>query len=266
MDIKHTPLVYSTGIKTKYFLNKKKAKQNRLKNIVTFHTHRCGSTVLGDLLNQHPEIHWDGEIYDRLTKYCTNKMKKKPVKYIDYRKNYVTYPYYGMEVTIVHLIHFFKHLKLTEFIKILKSKGFDNFIILERKNYLRRMISGYILFETMKFKSKNSNPKLNKITLPVIYKDGETIIDKIEFLKKFYSDLNDIMKNEKHLKLYYEDDILTNPVIACEKVIDFLDIKMHSPNINLKKQNPFPIKDILINFEEVEKHLKNTKFEWMLYQ
>ena len=29
-----------------------------------FHPGRCGSTVLGNLLNQHPSIEWDGEIYE----------------------------------------------------------------------------------------------------------------------------------------------------------------------------------------------------------
>ena len=34
--------------------------------VAMFHTGRCGSTVLSDLLDQHPRVYWDGETYGRV--------------------------------------------------------------------------------------------------------------------------------------------------------------------------------------------------------
>ncbi|NEQ34055.1 MAG: hypothetical protein F6K04_24205 [Leptolyngbya sp. SIO4C5] len=34
--------------------------------IAMLHYGRCGSTVLGDLLGQHPDIFWDSEVFERL--------------------------------------------------------------------------------------------------------------------------------------------------------------------------------------------------------
>ena len=33
---------------------------------VMFHTGRCGSTVLAKMLNQHSDIYWAGEIFERM--------------------------------------------------------------------------------------------------------------------------------------------------------------------------------------------------------
>ena len=33
-------------------------------NVVMFHIGRCGSTVVSDLLGQHPDVHWASELYE----------------------------------------------------------------------------------------------------------------------------------------------------------------------------------------------------------
>ena len=43
-------------------------------NIMMLHNGRCGSTVVGYLLAQNPNIHWASELY---TPFCKNG-KKKP--------------------------------------------------------------------------------------------------------------------------------------------------------------------------------------------
>lgn len=47
-------------------------------NIVMFHIGRSGSTVLGDLLDQHSSVYWDGEIYQsfyRAWESVTNRIQ-----------------------------------------------------------------------------------------------------------------------------------------------------------------------------------------------
>jgi hypothetical protein len=35
--------------------------------------------------------------------------------------------------------------------------------------------------------------------------------------------------------------------------------------VKLRKVNPFPLRELIANFEEVEDRLKGTEHEWMLY-
>ena len=47
-------------------------------NVAMFHSGRTGSTVLGDLLKQHPNVDWAGEIYEK-RKSVHRKMGKEAV-------------------------------------------------------------------------------------------------------------------------------------------------------------------------------------------
>src|SRR5437868_12511840 len=40
------------------------AQSVRKTNVVMLHPGRCGSTVLGDMVGQHSNVAWDGEIYE----------------------------------------------------------------------------------------------------------------------------------------------------------------------------------------------------------
>lgn len=38
----------------------------RERNVVMFHCGRCGSSVVGGLLNQHTKVRWAGEIFENV--------------------------------------------------------------------------------------------------------------------------------------------------------------------------------------------------------
>jgi len=42
--------------------------------VAMFHIGRSGSSVLADMLNQYPNVHWDGEIYETVTKAITQRL------------------------------------------------------------------------------------------------------------------------------------------------------------------------------------------------
>ena len=73
-------------------------------------------------------------------------------------------------------------------------------------------------------------------------------------------------KSISFLKLNYEEHIENNPDRASQLVSNFLGVKFHEGRINFIKTNPYKIKDILSNYEEVKEHLKGTKYEWMVYE
>ena len=47
---------------------------------------------------------------------------------------------------------------------------------------------------------------------------------------------------------------------------DFIKVIPENPQINYKRTNPFPLRHLIKNFEEVKAALKNTDYSWMAYE
>ena len=154
---------------------------------------------------------------------------------------------------------------INKFIEI----GFDRFIILERKNYLKRMISHCVGQQTNLYHLKNGNkPQLHSIKMDIgnikIGKGTNTLIDWFRIIKKDYGNLRSYLINTEFIEFKFEEDIQTDVRIAYDKVCSFLNIENHEVEIPFVRTNPFDIKDILINFEEVDNKLTDIEFSWML--
>ena len=138
---------------------------------------------------------------------------------------------------------------------------------MQRKNHLRKFISGQIGKKTKTFQSKIKN-KLTTIYIDVnkFRNSNKPLIEHFENLDLYYNKINKILENENSIKITYEDDILINPNIAYNKIINFIGLEEFKPKITLKKQNPYSLKELIENYDEVEKYLENTKYEWMLFE
>lgn len=64
----------------------------------------------------------------------------------------------------------------------------------------------------------------------------------------------------------YEDDISKDPLVGYKRICQFLGAGLEKVSIRFGKTNPFKLSDIIINFEEVERILRGSPFEWMLYE
>jgi hypothetical protein len=244
-------------------------------NICMFHIGRCGSTVIGDLLGKHPKILWDGEVFSR---YFINN--DDAAGHRDWNELYgvnvlirkmrsVIRKYYGFEVKHAHL----KELtsSLPEYIKTLKQLGFDHFIVLERKNHLRSIVSYTIARETKRWHihdhenatTKKINLNTNKVYLE--YKEIP-LLQALKTMNDYYSDLRKALDSTKSkcLDLIYDDDIKNDPLIAYHKTMTYLNLKPAKPKVRFNRTNPFPIQDMVSNYDELANHLSGTPYEWML--
>jgi len=249
------------------------------KNVVMFHIGRSGSSVLGNLLHQHPDMYWDGEIYEGLlqrweqqnntTLTRTNNFIFNPVNRLRNRMRLSNSKIYGFEVKFFHLN--FTQYNLDNYIDELYKLGVKRFIILRRKNLLRKIVSSVVAHKQSKFhKSSGEKSKLNQVELDVnniqIDRDAKPLVAYLqEFEEKFYK-LDQLLNNNKVLKLTYEDDVATSPLVGYRKVCDFLEIKQHPATVQFSKTNPFKLSNIVINFDDVEQILGETPFNWMLYE
>ena len=255
-----------------------------LGNIAMFHIGRSGSTVLGDLLNQSPKILWDGEVYHSYVDWGGQKAIRKgqdpsidPVKLLQAQKIKARRRYYGFEVKFYHLDR--TSISLSDYIQQISELGVSHFIVLKRKNYLRKIVSSYVAFDKKKnnlrtidesdHHSVDAKARLYQINLDVnnVTIDGskKSLLEHLDYYQDHFQQLDAELADKKVLRLTYEDHIAEGPTKGYHQACDFLGISRHPVTVQYGKTNPFKLSEIIENFSEVENILNNTKFEWMLH-
>ena len=135
----------------------------------------------------------------------------------------------------------------------MKLSEIENLFIIHliRRNTLRTIVSLEIAFQ-------NQYWFLDKNTIPLIAEqkrikiDTNTIIDDIDKINEYQKKVRKYFKNNEIDIIYYED-MVQNP----QSTIELLRIKLGLDKINYnriisQKQNPESIKDLIINYKEVE--------------
>ncbi|MEO8664080.1 MAG: FkbM family methyltransferase [Ignavibacteria bacterium] len=257
----------------RYFLNKPFSEKKRVGNVSMLHLGRCGSSVLGFILNQHPKIHWDSEvfhfIYDKELEEL--KMTSDPINLLKIKMSWPLKEFYGFETKFIEEEHLRKelvNLSLEDYLLTLEDLGYEYFIILKRKNYLRQILSLIIANKTKLFHSDTDIKKAEKVYIDYnsiwFGKMNRPLLDIFQYFDHSYERVESLLSTKKLLKLTYEDDILTNPIIAYNKVCDFLNIEYGKPSIVFKRTNPFSLEETIENLDALKELLSNSKYEWML--
>jgi len=135
-------------------------------------------------------------------------------------------------------------------------------ILLERKNLLRSYVSKKIAENTGLWSQSKDKE--------VILKKTEVDIDRFFAYSNMIDEgMNSIREKltgtkQQVLELTYEEITTTFPL---KKLTQFLEIEnaKHIPEVNQKKQNPFPLSEMILNYDELSEHLNNTEYEKYLF-
>lgn len=244
----------------------------RQKRVVMFHLGRSGSTVMADLLNQHHDIYWGGEIAKETLR---ENLPEKDERIASFTKNLdlelsasKKHHAYGFEIKPFHL----RYLGVTpiEFRQMMRSRGFDTFIILERKNLLRKVLSSMIASKYDVWhqpKTVESVAKVVEVDPFSINIDGQSK-SLLEFFRDYEEDLRQIrlaLKDDSPLELSYENDVSPSPVAAAQMCFAHVGASSERPAVRYGRTNPQKISEIVTNFDELEDVLSGTEYEWMLH-
>ena len=241
-------------------------------NIMMLHNGRCGSTVVGDLLSQNPNIHWASELYTPLfakwkkenqqeyTHLSKKPIVENPMEILKNSMHKTTKPYYGVVVKPFHFA--IAHSSAMEFLNQSFLLNFTYFILIRRKNRLRIIVSGQVARKKNTWHSYGEGiAKLEKIHLPL--NKPKPLVERIENLEIQMQEVETLLAGKNVLNLTYEDDIEQDPQRAYRSICKFVDMEATKASVNFNKTNPFPLKDIIENFAEVKAALHNTPYEWM---
>lgn len=244
--------------------------------IAMFHIGRCGSTVVAKLLAQHRQIFWANELYEPIFKQWERSnpgfteagvMPMPPIEYLKFSMGKSNTQTYGFEIKPYHfrLIN----VPLDEYLASIEQLGFEHFILLDRKNKLRKILSSIKAKKSGVYHlERGSKPQFQKIYIPLdnikIDHESKSLLSFINDYIKDMEFISNILESKNILKLTYEEDIEEDPMNAYDKICDFIGVKKLNPIISLSKTTPFPVKDLVSNYDEVANCLKFSPHGWML--
>ena len=160
-------------------------------------------------------------------------------------------------------------MNFDQFLNILYGLRFGIYIILHRKNYLRKQISGlnFKQFDIRHTNITGTTPK--KVFIDTekteLFNEKDGLIKTYDYYDQYFKSLTKKLITKKTLYLTYEDDILPDPRIAYQKICKLLEINIENPKVNLKRTNPFALNEMIENYDETCDALTGTKHEWMLH-
>jgi LPS sulfotransferase NodH len=238
-----------------------------------FHFGRCGSTLLGNLLNARAEIDWQGELLHPFhEKEVSVSGVNDPLELITKPLQQSKQPVFGFEAKFQHLDDNGLNLPLGIFVDTLISNGFEKFIVLKRQNYLRQAISVARGQASGLWHQKRGQPKpaSDAVRLDV---DAVSLGGKNREITKTFQVLDDTYTLATNcfterivdvLNLEYERDLENEPQVGFDKACLYLGLKSQPGHISVEKLGGQPLEEMVLNLAEIKERLQSTPWQWML--
>jgi hypothetical protein len=174
---------------------------------------------------------------------------------------------YGCEVKFYHL----RSLRLTleQYLRAVEAMQFRHFIVLERRNYLRKIVSSLVARRRGRYhQPAGAEPDLTPITLHLdhvrIDNSDQPLIALLRAYARDLRRLDHLLAGRHVLKLTYEDDVMLGPHRGYRRACEFLGVPEAPVSVNYTRSNPFSLREIISNYNEVAAALADTEFAWML--
>ncbi len=238
-----------------YFLNRSKMPENKF---IIFAHYRSGSTLLADLLNCHPDIFCDGEIF---IKFIHLDFKKVlfPALYLKSQAIKAKSNVYGCDFKLDQLIHICSRFfdSPEKFIlKLYQSEW--KIIYLQRRNILRQGLSICTANIRQHWHDVPEQP-LERTKINISF---EKLLQAINFSKKIAFKEIKLLQEIPHLKLVYEDDLLKSEQhqITLDRVFQYLDLPSTLVQTKLKRVSSDNLIDQIYNLDEIIKKIQQTEY------
>jgi LPS sulfotransferase NodH len=166
------------------------------------------------------------------------------------------YQYENRSTQLVGFKVFYNHLTDEEWKKLTALDDLK-IIHLTRKNRLRTVISLEIAFKTGQWTKagKSGSPKDKRVTL-----DPLKLLKRLEQIEEGERATRVRFCDRQILEVVYEE-LVRSPNDVFASVSAYLGVDGIDPaKIRLKRQNPESLAQLIINYDEVEAALKNTRF------
>jgi len=211
---------------------------------------RSGGTLLSSMLDSHPDVYCHrGEVLHRHNNLRTRVVSDKA----------------AVEIAINMTGYQVSMCKLT-WEQWLNAKSWRNYlglhyvIFLTRKNVLRVIVSNLIRRQDKAHDlAPHTYTERSKRTVWV-----DNPIDEIEQRLKLESDAKASLKYMPYHEVSYEALTGDNSALVYDALLDYLEVDHLPLTSKLVKRNPYPLHELIENYDEVAKALSGTVYSWML--
>lgn len=222
------------------------------KRFLLFAYGRSGSELLRSLINSHPEIYCDEEIF-------LDRRAVMPKRYLDNLSRIPQKKIYGYKAKLPQLeLQYKNDEKLKE---IFLSSDFK-IIYLRRKNYLRQAISIIIGNQRNKWHDSKASPLSGK----KFQINCSELLELMHWIEIYEHKEKKILEGTEYLSLTYEGDLLNqqNHQETLNKVFQYVGVKPVPVETNFFKTTSSNLSDFIENHEEVMDVISKTKYADLL--
>nr|MBV6630649.1 hypothetical protein [Oceanococcus sp. HetDA_MAG_MS8] len=236
-----------------------------------FHSGRCGSTLLADVLRQHSQVRWSGEIFDGVRSYCPGFEPTRPWVEEVIRRSVcaASSGVMGFETKAMHFSSRCVPQTPQEYVQLLQKLGCTHYILLTRRNALRALVSGLFVYHQGRKELSHDGalelPRSVKVDIEAPSGPGNgDLLFVLRWYLEFQRNMIEALPQSQLLQLVFENDIEPGVEGAYRKVCEHVGISPERYELRMRRVNPFPLSSMIMNFGEVASYLKGTEFEWML--
>lgn len=253
------------------WLDRARHRAARVGNIAMLHAGRCGSSVVADLLNQRPDFRWAGELFESMPSYYyrlnSERRAKERIADSMFRTGTAYFGFDSKYLPEQHLRPELANKSIEDYVGLLRELGFAHFILLGRRNHLRRAVSLMVGTKTGQWNTlgtvQSTTIRLDPQRI-VSYQTEMSLLEYFRSLDEARERARAAIGTASLLELEYERDIERGPGVAYDKVCAWLGLSPQAVRVRLKKLNDRPMSEIVENFQEIRTFLSGTPHEWML--
>jgi len=90
-----------------------------------------------------------------------------------------------------------------------------------------------------------------------------SLLDLLTYYDSEFTKLRALLEDKKILWITYEDGLLAGPVNAYKAIETELTLAPFIPRLRYGRTNPEPLRELILNFKELQDALLATDYEWM---
>ena len=249
--------------------------------VVNWHIGRCGSSVLGSLMEQHPSIAYSNEIYSRYMPRRRGTLSLPTIdSVLDQAEQYASkceLHFFEVKHLPDQNIGLYKQLKLQDWLNFFFTRGYKRHLLMRRRNGLRRIVSHLRAARSGQYVlgASSACAPNSPIVIPleeIVHGFGtRSLVGWLEEYERGHEVMQDCLgalgklnSDFSWLELVYEDQIEHDPRMAYRDVCNFLDLPAVDVDLRYRKISSGRLADLIANLEEVRDCLSPTRFAWML--
>lgn len=224
---------------------------------VVFSQSRCGSSLLAELLDAHPEVHCATEIF-RLSPPFPNAYRRAV-------ERLSPAPVFGFKLQVHHLDN---ELGLDDrqaeaFIVGLVEAGY-RFIYLKRENSLRQVISDRLREAGGPTYLRSSGPHvIDPLTV-----DVEAVLARLKTRQHYWDVAEKLLEHTDHVRVGYEADLQEsgNHQATADRLFSFLGLQSAPVSTSTRRINTRRLSELVENYAELQAALADTPWAAQLEQ